>query len=145
MVYSFYVAFLFRCSPLILLLSLLLAPSELSAQRGRRGGGSAAGGARVPLPMQGVVITVHGKLKELKKKQLVVLGDDEKLWTLRRTSKTKFFRGDKEVKPFEIDLESVVNVDISEDNDLKFQALIVKAEPKDKKVLVEREGPPSQK
>ena len=95
--------------------------------------------------MQGVVITVHGKLKELKKKQLVVLGDDEKLWTLRRTSKTKFFRGDKEVKPFEIDLESVVNVDISEDNDLKFQALIVKAEPKDKKVLVEREGPPPQK
>jgi len=53
------------------------------------------------------------KLKNLTKKQIDVLADDEKLWQLRRTSKTKFYRDDKEIKSFEIDLESIVSVDIS--------------------------------
>ena len=118
-------------------LATLCAP-ELDAQRGRRGGGSSAGGARSPSPLQGVVIAVHGKLKDLTKKSIVVLAEDDKLMTLRRTSKTKFYRGEKEIKPFEIDLESIVTVDVTEDNDLKFLALSVKAEPKEKRVLIER-------
>ena len=115
-----------------------LSASELDAQRGRRGGGSSAGGARNPSPLQGVVIAVHGALKDLTKKSIVVLADDTKMMTLRRTSKTKFYRDGKEIKPFEIDLESTVTVDVTEDTDLKFLALAVKAEPKEKKVLIER-------
>ena len=118
-------------------LATLCAP-ELEAQRGRRGGGSAADGARSPSPLRGVVIAVHGKLKDLTKRSILVLADDNKLMTLRRTSKTKFYRDGKEIKPFEIDLESTVTVDVTEDNDLKFLALAVKAEPKDRKVLIER-------
>lgn len=121
----------------ILLLFVLSAP-QLNAQRGRRDGGSATGAARAPTPLRGVVIAVHGKLKDLNKKSIVVLADDDKLMTFRRTSKTKFYRGDKEIKSFEIDLESVVTVDVSEDTDLKFLALAVKADPKEKKVLIER-------
>ena len=117
---------------------IALFASHLDAQRGRRSGGAGGGAGRGPIPLKGVVIAVHGKLKNLTKKQIDVLADDEKLWTLRRTSKTKFYRDDKEVKPFEIDLESIVSVDISEDNDLKFQALAVKAEAQDKKILIER-------
>ena len=111
---------------------------ELDAQRGRRGGGTTAGGAQAPSPLHGVVIAVHGKLKDLTKKSIVVLADDNKFMTLRRTSKTKFYREGKQIKPFEIDLESLVTVDVSEDTDLKFLALTVKAEPTEKKVLIER-------
>ena len=128
----------FRSTLAATLLLTLLCTTEIAAQRGRRGGGSTSGGARSPSPLKGVVISVHGKLKDLNKKSVVVLADDDKLMTLRRTSKTKFYREDKEIKPFEIDLESTVTVDISEDTDLKFLALSVKAEPKEKKVLVER-------
>ena len=120
-----------------LLLLLVLCTSQLDAQRGRRGG-TPPDGARAPTPLRGVVISFHGKLKDMKKKSIAVLADDDKLMTFRRTSKTKFYRGDKEIKSFEIDLESVVTVDVSEDTDLKFLALAVKAEPKEKKVLIER-------
>jgi hypothetical protein len=138
MLYPFTVAVFSRSLSISVLAALLLHAPEVLAQRGRRGSGNAAAGPRVPLPMQGVILTIHGKLKELKKKQLTVDGDDQKVWILRRTSKTKFYRGDKEVKPFEIELETLVSVDMSEGNDLKFQALAVKAEPKEKKVLIER-------
>ncbi len=40
--------------------------------------------------------------------------------TLRRTSKTKFYREGKEIESFEIDLESEVTVDVTEDTGLKF-------------------------
>ena len=109
MVYAFLVASFSSFLPIAVLSCLLLVPSDLMAQRGS---GSASGGVPVPLPRQGLIITVHGKLKELKKKQLTVQGDDERIWILRRTSKTKFFRGDKVVKPFEIDLETMVSVDM---------------------------------
>ena len=115
-----------------------LCVPELDAQRGRRGGGTTAGGAQAPSPLHGVVIAVHGKLKDLTKKSIVVLADDNKFMTLRRTSKTKFYREGKQIKSFEIDLESLVTVDVSEDTDLKFLALTVKAEPTEKKVLIER-------
>ena len=117
---------------------IALCASTLDAQRGRRGGGSAASGSRAPTPLRGVVIDVHGKLKSLNKKSIVVLSDDDKLMTLRRSSKTKFYRDGKEIEPFEIDIESVVTVDVSEDTDLKFLALAVKADSKEKKVLIER-------
>lgn len=123
---------------LVAIAMIALCASTLDAQRGRRGGGSTASGSRAPTPLRGVVIAVHGKLKELSKKSIVVLADDDKLMTLRRTSKTKFYRDGKAIKPFEIDLESIVTVDVSEDSDLKFLALAVKADPKEKKVLIER-------
>jgi hypothetical protein len=119
------------------LILLALCAQHLDAQRGRRGGAT-TGGAHAPTPLRGVVISIHGKLKDLKKKSIAVLADDDKLMTFRRTSKTKFYRDGKEIKPFEIDLESVVTVDVSEDTDLKFLALAVKADPSEKKVLIER-------
>jgi hypothetical protein len=111
----------------------------LEAQHGRRAGGSADSAARAPSPLRGVIISVHGKVKDLNKKAIVVLDDDNKLMSLRHTSKTKFYRDGKQIKSFEIDLESVVTVDVSEDNDLKFLAIAVKAEPKEKKILTERD------
>jgi len=113
----------------------VLCVPHADAQRGRRGGGGAGAGSTGPKPLRGVVIAIHGQLKEIKKKEITVQADDGKVWTLRRSSKTKFYREEKEIKPFEIDLDSVVTADISEDNDLKFQVLTVKAEPKEKRVL----------
>ena len=113
---------------LVALALALLAPMLLVGQyRGRR---SAAGGATVtPAPLTGVTITFRGALKKLAKKQILIEAADSQIITLRRSGKTKFFRQDKEIKATDIDLETIVSVEASEDNDLKLLALNVRAEP----------------
>ena len=115
----------------LLLLAFLLLPPPLAAQRGRRGGG---GGSSVqPVPIKGVIISFHGRLKQLEKKIILLEGDDARLVTFHRNGKTKFWASEKEVKAADVDLETVVTVDAVEDNDLKFLAVAVKVDPQQEK------------
>ena len=116
--------------PLILALVMLMLATPAVAQRGRRGGGGGAGGRTVvsPRPLKGVVITQRGVLKQLSKKTILLLADDSKLVTIKRSSKTKFFEGDKEIKAYDVTLDSIVNIDVTEDDDLKLLALVLKVE-----------------
>ena len=87
----------------------------------------AAGGATAePAPLKGVVISFHGTLQELSKKSLILAADDNKLVTMRRSFKTKYFNGDKAIKAGDVFVNDVVSIDASEDNDLKFLAVSIR-------------------
>jgi hypothetical protein len=92
--------------------------------RGRRGPANAtarAGG------IQGLVVTFRGSLKKLTKKELLIQSDENQLMTIRCSGKTKFLDKDnKAIKPSDIDLETVVSVDASEDLDSKLMAVMVR-------------------
>ena len=126
-----------RATAVLAVLFLFLYPRFLAGQggvltqRGRRIG--SAGSTIAAPPMKGVVISVRGKLKELTKKTIMIQGDDNQIMTVRRSSKTKFLSNDKEIKPFEIDLDSTVAIDVTEDNDLKLMAITVRVDPTQRK------------
>ena len=65
-------------------------------------------------------------MKGLSKKELLVETDQDHTISLRRTSKTKFFREGKEVKAGDVALEEKVNVEVAQDKDAKLMALTVK-------------------
>jgi hypothetical protein len=108
------------------ILAFLLLSPTLQAQRGRRG---TPGGGGISAPPLGVVITFHGILKHLTKKEILLLADDNHIMTIRRVKKTKFLDSDQEIKSTDIDLESKITVYASEDHDLKMLALAVKVDP----------------
>lgn len=108
---------------------IALSPAFLNGQtRGRRGSSS-----RVPThpeAYKGVVITFHGALKKLTKKELIIeSADNHELLTFRRNKNTKFLNGDVEIKPTDVDLESQVTIDASEDVDLKLMAMSINVTP----------------
>lgn len=111
---------------------LVVCPAVVRAQRGRRANSSGAATAN-PQPIKGLVITFHGKLKELTKKTILIEADDAQIVTIRCSRKTKFLDNNREVKAFDIDLETLVTVDASEDNDLKLTALAIRVDPVQKK------------
>lgn len=115
-----------------ILVCVMLPLVEGQYSRGRRGGGTTTSS---PVPLKGLVVTFHGALKKLNKKELLMQSDDNQLLTMRCTRKTKYLDADGEIKPSEIDLESRVAVDASEDNDLKLMALKVTVEGTRKKAL----------
>ena len=88
-----------------------------------------------PQAYKGLVVTFHGVLKKLSKKELILQSDDNQLMTMRCSRKTKFHSGEEEIKSSDIDLESRVAVDASEDSDLKMMALNVTVESTQKKSL----------
>jgi hypothetical protein len=110
-----------------LLLGLIL-PAILSAQsiyRTRRG----APGTPVPPAYKDVAGSFHGKIKELTKKELMLETEDDQTVSMRVSGKTKFYKGNEPIKASDIDLETVVTVDASEDGDLKLTAINVIVNP----------------
>jgi hypothetical protein len=112
----------FRIATVVL--SLLLAGIAHGQYRGRRGPATPtarAGG------IQGLVVTFHGALKKLTKKEILIQSDDNQLMTLRCSGKTKFLDKDnKKIKPSDIDLDTIVSIDASEDLDSKLMAINVR-------------------
>ena len=110
---------------LAVLLMLLLAPAVLLGQSGyprmRRPSGSPA----TLEGIKGVVVTLHGKLKVLDKKKIVIETEEKELVNIRLSGKTKFFNNGKAIKPASIDLETPVTVDASEDADMSVLAVNV--------------------
>ena len=67
----------------------------------------------------------HGKLKELTGKEITIETEDEQLVSIHRTRKTKFLKGTQTIKPSDIDLETMVIVDATEEVDLSLTAVSV--------------------
>lgn len=129
-----------RLATLFLTFAALIALAcPLSAQH-RRAAGS---GATVsPAPLKDVIISFHGTLAELSKKDLQLVSDDNKLMIMRRSSKTKFLNGDQELKAKDVGVDDKVTIDAVEDNDMKFLAVAVHLDavqpPKKDKTLIAR-------
>ena len=112
-----------RRGVLVLMAVLLLIPAALSGQmRGRRGVSPAH-----PEAFKGIIVTFHGALRKLNKKEIIIesTGENRELVTFRRNKATKFLENDAEIKPTDIDLETAVTVDASEDIDLQLMAVRV--------------------
>lgn len=106
-----------------------------AAQYGRARRTVPGGVSSGPAAYKGLVVTLHGSLKKLTKKEMLIQSDDDQLLTIRCSRKTKYSDADGAIKPAAIDLESVVTVDASEDVDLKLMAINVKVDSSAKKVL----------
>lgn len=92
-----------------------------------------APGTPVPPAYKDVAGSFHGKLKELSSKEIMIETDDDQTVSIRRSRKTKFLQGKKSIKPSDIDLETPITVDASEDADLKLTAVNVTVDPPPKK------------
>lgn len=116
-----------RLAILVLITAILLP-----AQYVRRGAYPAPPG--IPGAYTGVAVTFHGKLKDINKKKLVIETDEDQTVSIRITGKTKFLKNDKAIKPTDIDLETRVMVDATEDADLSVIALnVIVDSPQQKK------------
>jgi hypothetical protein len=68
-------------------------------------------------------------VKELTKKEIMIETGDEQTVSLRITGKTRFLKNNQPIKPSDIETETVVTVDASEDVDLKLTAISVMVGP----------------
>ena len=107
------------------LVLLVLAASLAQAQRGRHGGG---GGGIVAAPMP-VIMSVTGTLKQLDKKLIVLEVADQRTYLLRRSKKMAFYKGEEKIQAKDIDIESRVTVEMTEDHDLKLTAITLRLDP----------------
>ena len=57
----------------------------------------------------------HGKLKELTSKEIAIETEDSQIVSIHRSRKTKFLKGTQTIKASDIDLESMVTVDATEE------------------------------
>lgn len=73
-------------------------------------------------------MVAHGTLKQVSKSTILIQTDDDRIMTIRRSRKTKFLAEGKEVKPNEVDLETAVSIEMTEDSDAKFTASTVKVD-----------------
>jgi hypothetical protein len=62
----------------------------------------------------------------MKKKEILIQSDDDQLLRIRRSKTTKFTKNDQEIKATDIDLETPIQIEASEDTDLKMVAVNVK-------------------
>jgi cytoskeletal protein RodZ len=67
----------------------------------------------------------HGKLKELTSKEIMIETDDSQTVSIHRSRKTKFLKGTQSIKASDIDIETPVTVDASEEVDLSLTAVSV--------------------
>ena len=74
---------------------------------------------------KGLVVTLHGSLRKLSKKEMLIETEEHQLETIRLNKATRYIEGGKEVKRYDIDLDSVVTINVSQDVDLKFLAISV--------------------
>ncbi len=121
-----------RHGRLILAVLICIIVPPLSAQYRARRGVAPASPASVGA-YKGLIVSFHGAVKKLTKKELLLESDENRLITLRCNKQTKFFKGEDQIKRSDIDLETPVTVDASEDTDLKMMAVAVKVDPAKKK------------
>ena len=113
----------------LLVLALALAAVS-SAQYGRMRRTVPGVPSNVPsTARKDVIVTFQGKLKQVKKKEILIQSDDNQLLTFRRAKTTKFTQDGKDIKATDIDLETPVTIEANEDVDLRMVAVNVKVSP----------------
>lgn len=68
---------------------------------------------------------MHGTVKRITSKAVVIITDGDQSVEIVRTHKTRFFRGGKEIQASEIAVGSIVSVDVGKFPDLTPQAVNV--------------------
>ena len=105
------------------LLFLLIGAVSANAQMRRRttqpAGGAIGGVNNQP------AATMHGTLKKITSKDIIIVVEGDQAVTIDRTHKTKFLRDGKDVKPADILVGSVLTIDVSHDPQLAPLALTV--------------------
>ena len=94
----------------VVCLLLVVLPGLVFAQYGRpRRGRSIGPGNNVP----GVApaVTFRGKLRSIDKKEIVIDAGEDQILHFKRTKKTKFLKGDKEIKPDDFPDETAVVIE----------------------------------
>ena len=119
-----------RISVLLSVVSPAVAQAQGGYTRSRRGAGGAA--SKLPPAYKDVAGSFHGKLKDLSDKEIMIVNDDDQIVTVRRSRKTKFLKDGKAIKAADIDIETPVTIDASEDTDLKLTAVSVTVDPPQK-------------
>ena len=117
----------------VLLLLGIVSPALLLAQypypypypRTRIGGS----GTPHPPAYKDVAGSFHGRLKDLNSKEILIETEDDQTVSIHRSRKTKFLKGKESIKASDIDLETTVTVDATEDPDLKLTAVSVTVDP----------------
>ena len=79
-----------------------------------------------PAARTDAIVVFKGVLKQMKKKEILIQGEDDQLLTIRRNKTTKFFDNGKPIKATDIDLETPIVIEANEDTDLKMLAVNVK-------------------
>ncbi len=113
------------------MLLLMLLPALLPAQGGysrRRGPSSATATSG---PYNGPAVTFNGTLKTISKKELLLELDapdpaaDRQSLTFRFSRKTKFMKGDQEIKPTDLEVGTHLSLDATREGDQKLTAVSV--------------------
>jgi hypothetical protein len=112
---------------LVRILAILgvIAPAMVLAQYYPRPIRGIAPGTPKPGAYKDVAGSFHGKLKDLNNKEIMIETADSQILTIHRSRKTKFFKGTQSIKPSEIDIETPITVDATEEVDLSLSALTV--------------------
>ncbi|MEO8126413.1 MAG: hypothetical protein ABJF23_17060 [Bryobacteraceae bacterium] len=97
---------------------VLVASLPLQAQYQRRTSSRGSGSRSAPAPdvLASAVAGFKGKLRAIDKKEIVIESGDDQVVTFHRSKKTRFLADDKQVKPQDIPLGSLVTVDASKDS-----------------------------
>jgi hypothetical protein len=80
-------------------------------------------------PYAGPAATLHGTLKSLTKKEIIIDVDPDQSLTVRLTKKTRFQKDGQPIKPSDIAIGTTVALDAKQDPDLKLSALLVTIAP----------------
>jgi hypothetical protein len=67
----------------------------------------------------------HGKLKQLTNKEIVIENQANQIVSIRRSHRTKFLRNDEPIRPTDIDLDTPITVEATEESSLSLVALNV--------------------
>jgi hypothetical protein len=103
----------------------MIAPAMLLAQYYPRPIRGVAPGTPKPGAYKNVAGSFHGKLKDLSSKEITIETADSQIVTIHRSRKTKFFKDTQSIKSSDIDIETPVTVDATEEVDLSLTAISV--------------------
>lgn len=110
----------------LLLLFPVIAPAQGGYGRRRGVAPTSPGNLEV---VKNVNVTFNGKLKDIDKKKLMIETEEGHSVSIRLSGKTKFFQDGKPIKRSDIDLETPITVDASEQSDLSMLASKVTVDP----------------
>jgi hypothetical protein len=103
----------------------VIAPATVLAQYYPRPIRGVAPGTPKPGAYKDVTGSFHGKLKDLSSKEITIETADSQIVTIHRSRKTKFFKDTQSIKPSDIDIETPITVDATEEVDLSLTAVTV--------------------
>src|SRR6266550_3561393 len=95
----------------LICLLLVVAPGLVFGQYGRPRRGRSVGPSTNGIPGATPAVTFRGTLRSIDKKEIVIDAGEDQIVHFKRTKKTKFLKGDKEIKPDNFPEEAAVVIE----------------------------------